>query len=426
MPKILSPSQFLFIILKFLFTHKKLFAVLLIAGSIALGCSVIHRSKRVPPRTDFSVFIRAAEAVKNGESVYQISNSRSWRYVYFPLLAILLVPFIHLPFLVNVGLWYALSVAAFLGTFHLAARFFPNPREGILAAGAAIIMSLPTFFDTFTRGQLGTFVLFFATAVLYLYLKNKKLWAGFLLAFVITLKFSPVLILGVYFVFKREWRVCFGSALGFLLFLIIFPSFVLGFHQNIALLLEYKDVVLHSVTDTNHKELLWDQLVTPFASDNQSLYADLTRLFWSSDEAMKGHSNAIIHAGVFIFEIISLASLCFLAVKKICAGNLERRILEFSFYPILMLLAAPVGEMHHYTVLFLLFLPAFIRLQDPALKPSEYALLEGGIWLGGLGFFLGYIIKSFRYYGTPVWGILILCAILAMPLFSNKSTVPKL
>ena len=152
MSKLRSPSQLLFIALNFLFKHKKIFAVLLIAGTIALGCSVIHRSKRVPPRTDFSVFIRAAEAIKSGESVYQISNSRSWRYVYFPLLAILLVPFIHLPFLVNAGLWYALSVAAFLGTFQLAVRFFPNPRDGLLAAGSAIVMSLPTFFDTFTRG----------------------------------------------------------------------------------------------------------------------------------------------------------------------------------------------------------------------------------------------------------------------------------
>ena len=423
MSKVLSPSKLLFIALDFLFKKKKLFAVLLIAGFIALGCSVIHRSRRVPPRTDFSVFIRAAEAIKTGESVYQISNSRSWRYVYFPLLAILLVPFIHLPFLVNAGLWYALSIAAFFGIFQLAVRFFPNPRDGLLAAGAAIVVTLPTIFDSFTRGQLGILILFLATAVFYLYLKNKKFWAGFLLAFAITLKFSPVLILGIYFVFKREWRVCFGSFLGFLLFMIIFPSLVVGFEQNISLLREYRAVVYNSVTDTHHKELLWQQLVTPFAGDNQSLYSVLTRLFWSSEKTLQGHSNMPIHLAVFIFEIAALAGLFFLAVKKICAVGLERKILEYSFYPILMLLSAPVAELHHYTVLFLLFLPAFMRLQTPGIKPGEYLLLETAIWLGGLGFFLGYIFRPFADYGTPVWGTLFLCAVLALPLFSKKARV---
>lgn len=418
--KIPSPSQLLFTALNFLFTHKKLFAVLLIAGAIALGFSVNHRCKRQPPRTDFTVFIRAAEAIQNKESIYQISNTRSWRYVYFPLLAILLVPFIHLPFLLNAALWYALSVAAFFGVFQLGVRLFPNPRDGLLPVGAAIVMSLPTFFDSWTRGQLGILVLFFAVAALFLYVKEKKFWAGFLLAFAITVKFSPLLILALYFIFKREWRVCFGAFVGFLLFVLILPSFVVGFTENISLLREYRAVVYNGVTDTHHKELIWQQLVTPFAGDNQSLYSVLTRLYWSSEKAMQGHSNALIHAIVILFEIIMLSGLFLFARKKLDQTSLERKILGYAFFPVLMLLVAPVAEMHHYTVLCLLFIPAFMRLRNPELKPGEYALLETGIWLGGLGFFLGYLVRILCDYGLPVWGLLFLCFVLALPLFQKK------
>lgn len=420
---ILSPSRFLFIALDFLFKHKKLFFVLLTAGFIALGFSVNHRSKRVPPRTDFTVFIHAAETLKEGKSIYQMSTSRSWRYVYFPLLAILLMPFTHLPFLVNVALWYMLSIAAFLGTFQLAARLFPNPRDGLLAAGAAIVMCLPTIFDSFTRGQLGILSLFLAVAVYYLYEKNNKFLAGALLAFAVTLKFSPLLILGGYFLFKREWRVCLGAFLGFLFFILIFPSFIIGFEHNISLLKEYRAVVYNGVTDTEHEELIWHQLVTPFAGDNQSLYAALTRLFWHTDEAMKGHSNLPVHAITLGFAFAALCALFVGACRKTFQISAERKILEYGFFPVLMLLAAPVAEMHHYTLLFLLFLPAFVELRNPATTHARYAFLESGIWLAGGCFLAGYLERRIGDYGVPVWGVLYFCFVLARPLFKPKLPV---
>ena len=43
-------------------------------------------------RTDFTVYQAAAHALKHGEDPYEARNPRGYRYVYPPLLAILLMP----------------------------------------------------------------------------------------------------------------------------------------------------------------------------------------------------------------------------------------------------------------------------------------------------------------------------------------------
>ena len=140
--------------------YKKIFRLFLLAGFIVLGCSVVFRATRKPSRSDFSVFITAAQAVKNGADPYRADHPRDWKYVYFPLLAILLVPIAGFSMEVTSAIWYLLSLAAFFGTIFVSAKLSSNPREGLLSAVMAAVLSIPVFFDTFTRGQVGMLILF--------------------------------------------------------------------------------------------------------------------------------------------------------------------------------------------------------------------------------------------------------------------------
>lgn len=395
----------------FLFRRPRLFLFLSAALFIGIGISTVYRGGfSEHQRTDFSVFVRAAEAVQAGDNIYDVKTVRHWNYVYLPLLALLAVPFTYLPFAASVLIWYVLSVAAMAAVFWMASRLGENARDGFFAALTSFILVFPAFLGTLSRGQMGIISILIALAVFWLYLRKHDTAAGLLLAFGIVLKTSPLAALIFFFLFRRNWRVLTACAFGGLFFVLILPSLFVGVEKNLFWLSEYFRITSHAVSDKGYEGILWQQLVTPFAEDNQSAYAVLTRLFWGSEAAYIGHSNEGIRWITRAFAALVLAAGAAAALRNPRRAPAKRLLLEYSLYPMLMLWVSPVTQNHHYTALYLPFLAAALYLsgsEEDAAGSKKKTLLQAGLLIAGLFFLAGLVSDSLAWWGLPVWGSLL-------------------
>lgn len=386
--------------------HRKIGAVLILAFLIGLSCSVVYRGAiSEAKRSDATVFMTAAQALHDGANIYEVTNHRNWNYVYTPLLAVLMMPFTGLPLAVTLFLWYLLSIAALIGTIKLSYRLFSDNPCIHAAVFAATIFSIPLFLDTLARGQLGVLVLFFATAVFYLYRFQKPWQAGILLSFIVVLKTTPLAVLFFYFLFKKEWKIVAASILGGLFFLLVLPSTVIGFKQNWLYLLQWREILHNAVFDISHTGQLWRQLMTPFADDNQSFYAALSRWVWRTDESMIGHANTQIRQIVSALGVVSLITVFFMIRRNCHDRSIKQEALEYAVFPMIMLLISPVSEMHHFTVVYLLYLIMFLIQNDFKPGSPSYFVCMAMILIGGFSYLTGLISDEAAYWGTPVVGL---------------------
>lgn len=406
-----SNDFFLFpmtVIFKWLIKHFWLF---LLAVSIflgAMGISTVYRGAKPPYRTDFSVFKRAAQAVVEKTDIYDAKTERHWNYVYMPLLALLAVPYHFLPLSVGVASWYLISVILLCFTFLIAIRLAREYETGFQAACLAAFLTIPPFLNTLTRGQLGIISLFLAIWVFYLYRERKDFWAGFVLAFAVVLKSSPLAVLGFFFLLKREWRVIAGGITGTLFFALILPGILLGFERNWYFLQEYHRIITHAIGDLGHQGMLWQQLVTPFAEDNQSLYAVLTRLSWSSEASFVAASdNSTIRLLTRVLLYAALILLTVIGFKKKTDRRNSFLLLEYSLYPMLMILLSPVTQPHHYTVLFLFFAGGYLHIRNINLSRGMYLITEVALLIAAFSFLFGLSFDELNYWGLSVWGSII-------------------
>jgi len=399
--------------IEFILNRKRLGVLLVLGLALGVGISTFYRGAISPKqRTDLTVFLKAGEMVAEGraDQIYKAENARSWHYVYPPILAVLLAPVSKWPLGATVPLAYLLSLACLAGTIAFSRRFPENARPAPWQIALSMFFCLPMLLNTLTRGQFGIISLFFMAAIFYNYLARRKLLTGLLLALAVALKISPLAFLVFFFLMKREWRILFSTLAGFGLFFFLLPSLVVGFHQNWELLKIWQSLMSVSQSDTAYRHYLWGELFTPFAEDNQSFYSVLTRFVWHSQAHFIRRYSMIVRwiaTGVGIVLLV----LPFIKARKISPAPAQdplRSLAEFSLFPMLMLFASPVTQIHHYTVVYFLFLAA-LMLMDRAPQGSwTRKCLGAGLWLCALSLTLGMLVPVMGYWGIPLLGSMLL------------------
>jgi hypothetical protein len=396
------------------FFRKKWLGVLLVLGlTLGVGISTFYRGAISPKqRTDLTVFLKAGEMIATGRAghIYGIENIRHWHYNYPPILAVLLAPVSQWPLGTTVTLAYFLSIACLAGTVAFSQRFPEGARPAPWQMALALFFCLPMFLNTLTRGQFGIITLFFMAAVFYSYLKRHKVLTGLLLAFAVTLKISPLAFLVFFFLMKREWKILLSAAAGFGLFFFLLPSLVIGFEQNWKLLEIWRGLMTASQSDLAYQHYLWGELFTPFTEDNQSIYAVVTRLAWHSQEQFIGHSNAVIRFATTGFGILLLA-LPFIRMQRTAGPSTQdplKLLTEFSLFPMLMLFISPVTQIHHYTVVYFLFLAALMMMDRSPKGSWTRRGLVFSLWTCAFSLTLGLAITVVGEWGIPLWGSMLL------------------
>jgi Glycosyltransferase family 87 len=415
------------------FFEKKWLGILIVLGLVlGVGISTFYRGAISPKqRTDLTVFLKAGEMIAEGraDQIYEVVSERGWHYVYPPILAVLLAPVSKWPLSATVALAYFLSLACLAGTVSLSRRLPENARpektgpqihasvqESLGCRPApwqmalSILFCLPMLLNTLTRGQFGIISLFFMAAIFYNYLAHRKILTGLLLALAVALKISPLAFLVFFFLMKREWRILLSTMVGFGLFFLLLPSLAIGFHQNWELLKTWHHLMSISQSDAAYHHYLWKELFTPFAEDNQSVYAVVTRFVWHSQAHFIRRYSTIVRWISTVVGIVLLA-LPFMKKRKASTDPAQdplRSLAEFSLFPMLMLFTSPVTQIHHYTVVYFLFLAA-LMLMDRAPRGSwTRKCLGASLWLCALSLTLGMIVPVIGYWGIPLWGSMFL------------------
>ncbi len=172
---------------------------LVVVAVLAYGWLDVRRRARIDRgprfhRTDFTVYQYAARALKAGDDPYEARNPRGYKYVYPPLLAVLLMPLADIDTANAAYVFFVLSAAALAWCVFLLARVEAPDRLGLAAPLlATLFFSFGFVLQSFQRGQVTLILLALQVAALVSVMRARYVFAGLLLALAIALRLTPIL-----------------------------------------------------------------------------------------------------------------------------------------------------------------------------------------------------------------------------------------
>ena len=205
------------------------------------------------PRSAFMRWTNQLRELEDGVNIWE-----KHAYPNPPMMALLLVPFAHLPPLVGSLLWFYLKVAMALAAICWVLRMLDDPERPFPLWGKvlAVLLSLRPIQGDLTHGNVNLFLLFLVVGCLVAFTRRRDLTAGLLLGLAIACKLTPALFLP-YFLWKGAWKTLLGCAAGLILFFWLVPALFLGSGRNQEGLASW-----------------YEQMVKPFTVGGEVLYCD--------------------------------------------------------------------------------------------------------------------------------------------------------
>ncbi len=178
----------------------------LIVAAVAVGQ---HPRRGV----DFRVYLIAAERFLEGTDLYRVSDG-TMPFKYAPVTAPLFIPFSFFPARVAVALWNLGSILALAAVARLTTRATLGPSESTPWAWGptlATVALLPAFTFELFYGQVDT-ILLLLIVLSTLGAERGQVWrpaAAFAVAFLLK---PPAALVGLFFLWRRHWRVIGATA----------------------------------------------------------------------------------------------------------------------------------------------------------------------------------------------------------------------
>lgn len=263
---------------------------LLLAVVFIFGGVVELRSAFLKRRmTDADDFFRAAWAVRMHTSIYESVDTNGWHYNYPPFFAIALTPLANpppgadragmLPYEVSVAVWYFFSVGCLaLGVHWLASAveaslkppLASNPPRGCVSWWALrilpVLVCLPSIGRTLSRGQVNLVVLMLLCG---LAAAKRRSIAGLCLAAAASIKVFPAY-LGLYPLWRRDWRCIAGCVGGLVFCLVLVPMVALGPTHTVDSYKKYLTVIIGPAFGGSADQSRAEELLSANGTDNQS------------------------------------------------------------------------------------------------------------------------------------------------------------
>lgn len=383
--------------------------VIVVAVLLLWGFTDVRRRADLDPhnigrhQTDVTVYTEAGAAFYDGRDPYTITNPRGWHYLYPPLFALLIAPLHVLPTSWQGVTWFLLNLLMAAGCISECRKIAQGVQEAfgsrqppdrrhlpgwiVTAAAAAVLFP---FLDTLQRGQVGIVVLLplligfrvIAQA------QGPFSWAlgGTILAFPVVMKVTPALPVGILLfqqftsavrterspIAVRRFVVCVsGFTVGMIFFLLLVPTLLIGWDDNIRHLRTwYTGVVANERLGETHN-------FDPHSVRNQSLNNAVYRLGnWLADTLTTGPDdrgtslatappmrfsiNASIVKSILVVPLTLLALLLIVvAVRWHWESEGIGQVAVFGLACAMSLPLSPISWGHHFVILLpgMLFLP---------------------------------------------------------------------
>ena len=377
----------------------------LLAFAVLFGCLVEDRGALIRTRhTDVGTYFSAAWAIRSGSDPYDARDRNGWHYTYPPLLAVLLAPLADalpgmrrswlLPYAVSVGLWYAMSVAfLFVAADRLARVLIGSmagigpPTEGRSDGGLdparrwawrwwtllfwPLLLCVPAICRSVIRGQVGPLWLMLVCLTIADVVERRPTRAGLWLAGAICLKVIPGLLL-VYPLWRRDWRMLGGAAIGLALGLIVVPLAAMGPHDFARANVHFFDsYVRPTLTGGRIDPAVEHEMVDPRTSDTNSFVAVLMntghlvlgteRSYTPPRFARVGHW---VLGGAML--AITLAAAGFAPRGRAWVPDPINEAMFLGLLAVVMLPVAPVCHPHY----FMLMVPLLVAVLATYLGPN--------------------------------------------------------
>ncbi len=348
-----------------------------------------------------------------------------------PIMALLLRPIAELPPNEGALVWFYLKVGMALAAMGMAFRLIETPEQPFPAWAKAItvLLSLRPIMGDLMHGNVNLFILFLVMGALFAFRRGRDLPCGILLGLAIACKVTPALFVP-YFLWKRQWKVVAGCAVGLFLFLGPIPGLFLGQEKNLELLRDWADlmikpfVVSGKVFYSEHNNQSLPGLVTRLltASPSFSTYVNdiyTPTLYHNVATLSARQADIIVKAFVLLFAGLGIWA-CRTPTTPRAGWRLPA---EFSVVLLGMLLFSERTWKHHCVTLLLPFavIVYFVAVGRAGPRLRAYligtlvaaALLMLATSTGPLGDHLG---KMAQVYGAYVWTYLLLIAALVVML----------
>lgn len=345
--------------------------ILLFAGLLILiivyGISIMNR------HTDYWVFELAAKRLLGLESITRYENMA---YSYPPFFAVIIMPVTLLPTVLGSWIFYGLSWIAFGFSVKYVMLIFETVTEKLnirssdkkIIVVVSFLLAGRYILNNFEHLQFDVFVFLTLILAVHLYLKKKIGSAAFFLAVSISLKVTPLLLF-VYFVYKKEFRLIFLTSI-ILLGLNLIPELIFGIQRGVSYNWEWiKAVVLKM--DSQH--LSSDEIAAiwpPNSIMNQSIKPWIYRLFTDNSVSIKGmdyQPNVLGLSPIISSRMASVLNLFLLLssavmIYKNKINSQYEFFKQISIVLCLMLLISPVSSKPHFITLVCSHLVIFIEL----------------------------------------------------------------
>lgn len=238
--------------------------VLLGWGWFDVRARAVPQTGQLGQKTDITVYLEAGSALRAGQDIYQVRNTRNWPYLYPPLPALLFVPLSHLSRDHASYVWFLVSIGCMAGSVMLvrATLLRVAPQEANRACWLGLLPVALPLFHTLQRGQINALPLLCVCLALHAMARQRDFLAGMALAGAAAIKITPGFAM-IYFgcrwlvyqvaaVRGGTWRPVtllgrtqplIGFALGLLLGLWLIPSLYMGPGRAAASLVTWRRTV---------------------------------------------------------------------------------------------------------------------------------------------------------------------------------------
>ena len=331
-------------------------------------------------KTNIITYRLAAKRILTGVNLYTYRAGEPEMgmysmYTYPPLFAILFLPLSLMPYAVSVFTWFIMNFLFLFMSLYLVLKSLKLLDQRFTSFFILIFISnAGAYASTLTGGQINILILFLLSLVFYLYIQEKKILTGMILALAVTIKVTPILFIG-YFLIKQEFKILFYFTLGFILFFFLIPSAVLGWDKNLDLLSQWFQGMVLTMNLTAFYEI---------RSSDQSLYVYLRRLgrvfTWFPIKIVWWRISLAILALTSFFVLKSSKDKSLLLILK-----------HFALFSCLLLLLSKASNHGHFCIW--LFPQLFLLILLFSTYYSRKLLV----------FYILHIVLALIYYSISQW-----------------------
>lgn len=372
----------------------------------------------------------------------QQSDKDPYRDFWFPtppLVLAFLTPFASMPNWLGALLWAIIKLAAAVGAIWLVFKAISRADRPLpLGVGLiAVLFGLRPLISDMQHGNINILVLLPLGLTLYLWVSKRNLAAGLALGLAVAMKLTPAL-LGLYYLYRRQWSVVIGLLIGVIVFGFVVPAAMLGPGKTIDYFQGWYGVMIEPVVVGG-----W----VTFQAENQSLpgtvlrwlvaggATDLERI--DQDGMLKYGSMDLAQASeawarwlVKALQLGVVAALVWLCRTPFSNRKDPRVALEFALVLLAMLILSERTWKHHCVTFVIVYAAlwyaltcfdwsVYYRRLFAAGLGVQFALLS----LSGRGILGESIADEFLYGGVVFIGI-VLCFVQAAWLLRSRWETP--